>query len=80
MGQSEFIHDPDKMAAAVLTHQIQWGQVDLHIPNLLHQIRMLLQEPADPVKLQITDAVNQAVVLRNPDKDIRRNPAKLRML
>ena len=80
MRDSKLIHNADKMTAAVVPHQIQGREIHLNIPKPAERCAVFLQEPADTPELQIGDLFNHMIFFRDLDKDIRRDPAKLRMM
>ena len=80
MRDSILIHNADKMTAAVAPHQIQGRQVHLNIPKPAECFAIFLHEPADTPELQIGDLFDHMILFRDLDKDIRRDPAKLRMM
>ena len=45
------IHNPDKMSATVISHQIQRRQIHFYIQKMLHQIPVFSQKSADTAKL-----------------------------
>ena len=77
--QGVFIQNGDKALGAVLLHQVEGGEVDLHAVDLPRDVLVALEEATDAAELQIRERVDQAVLFGQTDEHVRRDPAQFGM-